>query len=53
MEGSYRKRGGMRKLLAKVKKQLLQARSSVFWGGWVTGGSYADYLSSVEEEITA
>lgn len=53
MEGSYRKPGGMRKLLAKVKKRLLQARSPVLVGGWVTGGSNADYLSRVEEEITA
>lgn len=37
MEGFYRKVGGVRKLLAKQKKGLLQARYFP-WGGGLLGG---------------
>ena len=50
MEGFYRQReGGARKLLAKEKKELFEARSSSILGGSKQQESYADYLTSADQ----
>ena len=52
MEGFYsQKEGGARKLLAKEKKELFQARSSSFLGGSKCQGSSTDYLPSADQIV--